>query len=109
MWLSAKYPVFEKFQSMHALPSYKDEAILDSIDRCLLFGMPKFSRYLLTEAPKLYSFIEERSLKSERCQLQLIKAQMMLMEWEEALASCAEMLAEQERNAEAWVLYGELY
>lgn len=108
LWMSAKYPVFEKFYALHALPSYKDEAILDSIDRILLFGMPKFTKYLLTEAPQLYNFIEEKSLRSERCQMQLIKAQMMLMEWESALEACGLLLAEQDRNPEAWILYGEL-
>jgi hypothetical protein len=107
-WMSAEYPVFEKFKNFHALPAYKDEAILDSIDRILLFGMPRFTRYLLTEAPTLYSFIEEKSLKSERCKMQLIKARMMLMEWEGACENCASLLAEQERNCEAWILYGEL-
>jgi tetratricopeptide (TPR) repeat protein len=33
---------------------------------------------------------------------------MMLMEWEGATEDCAALLAEQERNCEAWILYGEL-
>jgi len=107
-WLSAAYPVFASVLNFHAFPDIKDEAILDSIDRILLFGMPKFTRYLLTEAPKLYDFISEQSLQSERCRLQLIKAQMMLLEWENALENCTALLAEQDRNCEAWILQGEL-
>merc|ERR1719262_1675600 len=69
--------------------------------------MPKFTRFLILEASQEFGFVTQQTLNSDRCQLQLVKSLMMLNQFEEGKNACKAMLDRNDRNCEAWILYGE--
>eukprot|EP00397_Hematodinium_sp_SG-2012_P001241 GEMP01001242.1.p1 GENE.GEMP01001242.1~~GEMP01001242.1.p1 ORF type:complete len:1621 (+),score=446.88 GEMP01001242.1:61-4923(+) len=107
-WLEAPFPAFCRYEHIHKAPLDEDEVVLDAIDKVLQFGMPNFVRFLIREGTEVYGFISEQTRYSDRCRMQLVKAHMMLGEFEEAAEVCNALLHDNsDRLVEAWILLGE--
>eukprot|EP00747_Dinoflagellata_sp_TGD_P026651 gnl/TRDRNA2_/TRDRNA2_132089_c2_seq1.p1 gnl/TRDRNA2_/TRDRNA2_132089_c2~~gnl/TRDRNA2_/TRDRNA2_132089_c2_seq1.p1 ORF type:complete len:1355 (-),score=333.17 gnl/TRDRNA2_/TRDRNA2_132089_c2_seq1:41-3775(-) len=108
-WCPTENEAFTSYESRHAMPAPDDSAALQCIDLMLHFGIPSFASFLIGEASEIYNFISPATAMSERCQLQLVKAEMLRQNWDEAISLILELFRQNDRLCEAHVLLGECY
>mmetsp|Transcript_3719 Transcript_3719/g.9710 ORF Transcript_3719/g.9710 Transcript_3719/m.9710 type:complete len:834 (+) Transcript_3719:3-2504(+) len=109
-WEPEPQPAFAPEEEVHRYPDKEDTAALQCVDLMLHLGIPSFVRFLINDASEDYGFISQKSVNSEKCKLQLIKAAMLSCDWDDAIAQIQDLFSNvTDRLRDAWLLLGECH